>query len=88
MAGELSKAADLTKWPRAPKLSGLGKIADHIIIADSVFAPSERSQLYKMLAEERPSWARSMCNLLDLKAPYPNPNQEVDIYAAVKANEA
>ena len=83
LADELSEASDAIKWSRAPELSDLEKVPELATIAGyycledlmGTSAPG-RVQVYKVLAEERPSGSRAMRKILDARAPLPKKTVE------------
>ena len=76
MADDLSQLAERINWPRLPGLKGFEQTAEMILSAgyystDELADASltERQQLYKLLAEGRPGWARLLRKILGAKAP-------------------
>ena len=102
LADELSRAANKIKWPRAPgmkdleRMAELAAIAGYYCLGDLMAASdSERAPLYEVLSGERPSRPRNLRKILDSRAPPPEPQtkkqasfQEVDLYATAKAHRA
>ena len=98
MADDLSQLAERINWPRLPELKEFEQMAELILssgyysseeLADT--SPTERHQLYKLLAEGRPGWSRLLRKILDAKAPPIEveskkalPYTEIDIFAAIK----
>ena len=76
MADDLSQLAEQINWPRLPELKGFEQMAEILLSAGYYSADeladaswTERQQLYKLLAEGRPGWARLLCKILDARAP-------------------
>ena len=102
MADELSQLAERINWPRLPELKEFEQMAELILsagyysseeLADT--SPTERQQLYKLLAEGRPGWSRLLRKILGAKAPPTEveikrapPSSEIDIFGAIKARTA
>ena len=84
MADDLSQLAERINWPRLHELKEFEQMAELILsagyysseeLADA--SPTERHQLYKLLAEGRPGWSRLLRKILDAKAPpYRGRNQK------------
>ena len=102
MADDLSQLAERINWPRLPELKEFEQTAELILsagyysseeLADT--SPTERQQLYKLLAEGRPGWSRLLRKILGAKAPPIEveikkalPFSEIDIFGAIKAHTA
>ena len=98
MADDLSQLAERINWPRLPELKEFEQMAELILsagyysseeLADT--SPTERQQLYKLLADGRPGWSRLLRKILGAKAPPIEvetkkalPFTEIDIFAAIK----
>ena len=98
MADDLSQLAERINWPRLPELKEFEQMAELILsagyysseeLADT--SPTERQQLYKLLADGRPGWSRLLRKILGAKAPPIEvetkkalPFTEIDIFGAIK----
>ena len=76
LADELSKTAGATSCPRMQELRKFEATAENMLVAGNcsmgelIDAPSyERTHLYAMLSDEKPSWARPLRKMLDTRAP-------------------
>ena len=100
LLGELSTAADIIEWIRAPELRDFElrdfeRVAGYYEMEEPASASAlERAQLPKALPGGRPGWARLFRRMLDAEAPPTEveikqglPLEAFDILAAIEANK-